>query len=311
MQALLAAPSATTPECAQPEPTRYQLTSWERVVMSKQRFSGRRGLVLAGILMALGGGAWANAPGDQPLLSIVSPQFNSTQNSAQVTVRVHFGGQAIPTSFHAEVDGNAITNLFAPTGNCDEFAHCDMQAVLPAASLLAGTNIITAVVNGPNQSAAADRTSFEFTGPTASAEPVSRMVPAVSVQSVYLPPNGNPASVGSYQILVGPGPGVPQRVYTTAGLGCSAGINSMQVLVLKSQTLAPETVGYGGQVCLSNSVQVANFLKSLPKQDVVIVNSFKGSMSNVDTTAIGGTRYTTPTPFYSAIGVVGAKAGSA
>src|ERR1700748_3644246 len=135
MQALLAAPSAPTPECAQPEPTRYQLTSWERVVMSNRRFSGRRGLVLAGILMALGGSAWATAPGDQPLLSIVSPQFNSTQNGSQVSVRVRFGGQAIPASFHAEVDGSEITDLFAPTGNCDEFAHCDLQAVLPAANL--------------------------------------------------------------------------------------------------------------------------------------------------------------------------------
>src|ERR1700761_5129056 len=153
--------------------------------MKRNRLAGRKGLLLAGVLMALAGGsAWANAPGDQPLLSIVSPQFNSTQNGSQVSVRVRFGGQAIPASFHAEVDGSEITDLFAPTGNCDEFAHCDLQAVLPAASLLAGTNIITAVVNGPNQSAAADRTSFEFTGPTASAEPVSRMVPAVSVQSV-------------------------------------------------------------------------------------------------------------------------------
>jgi hypothetical protein len=297
---------------------RCQLTSsFESVihVMKSKQLSIRRSLAIAGLLgVCAGSGAWATQqPGDQPLLTIVSPQFNSTQKGNQVLIRVHFGGDAIQSTFHAEIDGTNITNLFAPMGPCDEYAHCDMRAELPAATLLSGTNIVTAVVDGPNESAAADRTSFEFSGPSASSEPVSRMIPAVSVQSVYLPANADPNNTNSYQILLGPGPDFPQRVYTAQGLSCPSGINSMQVLALKSQTLTPETtVGSGsGQACLGSSATLATFLQGLPKNDVVIMNSFRGKMSNLDTTAIGGTKYTGETPFYNAIGVVGGSKGSA
>jgi len=87
----------------------------------------------------------------------------------------------------------------------------------------------------------------------------------------------------------------------------------MQVLVLQPQTLAPEArVGDGsGQSCFGNATELATFLKGLPKNDVVIMNSFLWSMSNVDTTAIGGTKYTTSTPYYNAIGIAGGLQGSA
>jgi hypothetical protein len=296
---------------------RYSFTnSFESVIhiMKRKQFFSRRSLAIAGLLGAFAGsGAWAQSPGEEPLLSIVTPGFNSTQTGSTVSVRVHFGRNAIQSTFHAEIDGTNITNLFAPMGQCDEYAHCDLQTELPAAMLLSGTNIVTAVVNGPNESAAAGRTSFEFGGPSASSEPVSRMIPAVSVQSVYLPANADPNNINSYQILLGPGPGFPQRVYTAEGLNCSSGINSMQALVLTSQTLTPETkVGNGsGQACFGSSATLATFLQGLPKNDVVIMNSFKGKMSNLDTRAIGGSQYTRETPFYNAIGVVGGSAGSA
>jgi hypothetical protein len=265
------------------------------------------------LLVGAGANAWAQSPGDEPLVSIVAPVFNSTQPGATVSVSVHFGTQAIQTTFHAQIDGTDISNLFAPTGSCDMLGHCDMQADLPAQMLLAGTNIVTASVSGPNESAAVDRTSFEFTGPSPQGAPVTHMIPAVSVKSVNLPANADANQTSSYQILVGPGPGFQQKVYTAQGLSCSAGINSMQVLVLQPQTLAPEaSVGGGsGQSCFGNATELATFLKGLPKNDVVIMNSFLGSMSNVDATAIGGTKYTTSTPYYNAIGVAGGLQGSA
>jgi hypothetical protein len=280
--------------------------------MKKNRFS-IRGSLGGLLLVCAGANAWAQSPGDEPLVSIVAPAFNSTEPGATVSVRVHFGKQAIQSTFHAEMDGTNISNLFAPTGSCDSLGHCDMQADLPAQMLLGGTNIVTAGVSGPNESAAVDRTSFEFTGPSAQGAPVAHMIPAVSVKSVNLPANADANQTSSYQILVGPGPGFPQRVYSAQGLSCSAGINSMQVLVLQPQTLAPEgRVGNGsGQSCFGNATELASFLKGLPKNDVVIMNSFLGSMSNVDTTAIGGTKYTTSTPYYSAIGAVGGSQGSA
>jgi hypothetical protein len=282
--------------------------------MKRKQFRVRSRLALGSVILALTGGAtWATTPGDGPLLSILAPAFNSTQPGATVSVRVHFGTQAIQSTFHAQMDGTEISNLFAPTGHCDLLGHCDMQADLPAQMLLAGTNIVTASVSGPNESAAVDRTSFQFTGPSTQGAPVAHMIPAVSVKSVNLPANADANQTSSYQILVGPGPGFQQRVYSAHGLSCGAGINSMQVLVLQPQTLAPESrVGSGsGQSCFGNATELANFLKGLPKNDVVIMNSFLGTMSNVDTTAIGGTRYTNSTPYYNAIGVVGALQGSA
>ncbi len=152
----------------------------------------RKGMAAGGLLLAFAGSSvWGHSPDDQPLLSIVQPAFNSTQPGAMVVVRVHFGPRAIQRTFHAEMDGTNITNLFAPRGQCDNWGNCDMQAVLPAATLLTGTNIVTAGVSGPNEAAAVDRTSFEFTGPSARGEPVSRMIPAVSIQSVKLPVNAN------------------------------------------------------------------------------------------------------------------------
>src|SRR5271163_3132899 len=251
--------------------------------MKDIRAAFRKSMAGGALFCALSGGlAWAQNTGEQPLISIVQPAFNSVQEATTVTVRVHFGPKAVTSTFHAQIDGTDITNLFAAGGSCASSGQCDMQAVLPGADLLSGTNIVTAGVGGPNESAAVDRTSFQFTGPSAQGGPVSMMIPAVSVQSVKLPDSASESDFSSYQILVGPGPGFAQRIYTAQGLTCSAGMNSMQVLVLQSQTLAPEskvgTAGKPGQDCLGNAAALDTFLKSVPKGDIVIMNSFLGTM---------------------------------
>ena len=283
--------------------------------MKDIRAAIRNSMAIGTVFCALTGSvAWAQSPGEQPPISIVQPAFNSMQAGATVTVSVHFGPKAVTSTFHAQIDGTDITNLFAAGGSCASSGQCDMQAVLPGADLLSGTNIVTVGVDGPNESAAVDRTSFQFTGPSAQGGPVSMMIPAVSVQSVKLPDGASETDLNSYQILVGPGPGFAQRIYTAQGLTCSAGINSMQVLVLQSQTLAPEskvgTSSKPGQDCLGNAAALDTFLKSVPKGDIVIMNSFLGTMPNLDTTAIGGGKYAQAYD-YNAIGVAGAKAGSA
>ena len=45
--------------------------------------------------------------------------FNCTQTGSTDSVRVQFGRKAIQSTFHAEIDGMNITNLFAPMGHCD------------------------------------------------------------------------------------------------------------------------------------------------------------------------------------------------
>ena len=285
--------------------------------MNSIRSTVCRSLTIGGLLCAFAGGsAWGETSGEQPLISIVQPAFNSTQSDATVSVSVHFSRRAAQRTFHAEIDGNDVTNLFVPTSRCDRVGNCDMQAFLPGAGLLSGANIVTVQVDGPNESTETERTRFDYAGPSALGEPISMMIPAVSVQSVKLPAGASVNNIDSYQIIVGPGPGFSQQIYTTEGLTCSAGINSMHVLVLNKLTLAPESkvnnTRKTGQACLGTASELATFLKGLPTSDVVIMNSFLGTMPNLDTTAIGGSKYTSVQPrYYNAIGLVGAKAGTA
>jgi hypothetical protein len=127
-------------------------------------------------------------------------------------------------------------------------------------------------VEGPHESAAVDRKTFLFTGPSAHEGPVSMLIPGVAVQSVKLPDNANLDDTNSYQILLGPGPGFAQRIYTAQGLTCSGRLNSMQVLVLQPQTLAPEpkvgTSSKPGQDCLGTAAALATFLRGLPRGDM-------------------------------------------
>src|SRR5271163_289258 len=283
--------------------------------MKDIRAAFRKSMAGGALFCALSGGlAWAQNTGEQPLISIVQPAFNSVQEATTVTVRVHFGPKAATSTFHAQIDGADITNLFAAAGSCASSGQCDMQAVLPGADLLSGTNIVTVGVDGPSESAAVDRTSFQFTGPSAQGGPVSMMIPAVAVQSVRLLDGTNEYNISSYQIVLGPGPGYAERIYTAQGLGCSGGMDSMQVLVLQAQTLAPEprvgTSSKPGQDCFGTAVALATFLKGVPKGDIVIMNSFLGTMPDLDITAIGGGKYS-EARYYNAIGVAGAKAGSA
>ena len=276
-----------------------------------------RRLVLSGALLILTGRtALAQEHGQEPLVSILRPTLNSAETRTLVPVVVHLGAAVVPGSFRAQVDGTDISDLFHATANCGWSGNCDMQGYIPESKLLVGTNIVTALARGPNDSIAIDRTEFQYAAPSVAAGPVSRMIPAVSVQSVRLPENADAGQLKNYQIVVGPGPGFAEQIYTAEHLTCSAGINSMQVLVLGSQTLAPEPkVGGGsGQACFGDAGSLATFLKGLPKSDLVIMNSFLGWMANVDTTAIGGSKYTATsakTYYYNAIGVVGAAAGTA
>lgn len=246
-------------------------------------------------------------------ITVKQPQFNNTYSgtvSADIQVTLPFD----PATFQAELNGTDVTKLFSLV--CVSASACDEQAQFPESEMLNGTNILVADVGGPNESVATARVKFEFNGSSASNAPVEKMIAGVAVQAVNLPKGADPNNPNSYQILLGPGPDFPQQVFTAQNLGCSAGINSMQVLVLGRQTLQPESrIGSGtGQACFGDAASLATFLGTIPKGDLVIANSFLGLMPTLNTTAIGGTDYTktnVATWYYNVIGVAGAPAGSA
>ena len=269
-------------------------------------------------LMAAGAamGTAAQTPGDRPLVSIVQPSPNAILGAGNVEVGVRFGAGAERSTFTAHINGADITSRFQYASNCGNGAACDMQAFVPESNLLNGANILTVDVVGPNDAIGTGRVKFWSSPPSVRSDSVSLMTPAVAVQSVYLPSDADANTLKNYQIVLGPGPEFPKRIYTAEHLNCSAGINSVQALVLQRQTLEVEsTVGSGtGQACFGTAASLSTFLKGLPKGDLVIVNSFLGTMSKLDTTAMGGTNFvgTEITPsYYNAIGVAGAPAGSA
>jgi hypothetical protein len=278
---------------------------------------GRRPGPLAGVLLLMALSGYVVRAQDQPLVTLVAPVFNNTYSSNIVQVEAQFGAGADPSTFVAQVNGIDITSLFSGSGNCGASGLCNLQAYVPDVDLLNGTNIITADVAGPNDSVGTSVVKFQFAPPNVGdTTPVSKMIPSISIQSVRLPANADQNNTNSYQIVLGPGPGFPQRIYTPyPPLNCTAGINSMQVLVLTRKTLVPDSkAGSNGQACFFDANGVASFLRTVPAGDLVIVNTFLGLMANLDTTAMGGTRFvgTGISPYYyNAIGVAGAPAGTA
>ncbi len=130
-----------------------------------------------------------------------------------------------------------------------------------------GSNVITTSVAGTDSSADTDRVEFEYNTPANQA--AIPKVAGVSVNASYYVPNAPWNSVLSYQILVGPGPGFPQRVYDTSQLTCSAGIDSVQVLVLDSHTLEPTSDGTNGQACFGTAPELTALVGSSAKCNVV------------------------------------------
>jgi hypothetical protein len=256
------------------------------------------------------------ASGEQ-MISIVSPQFNSIQNDGNVEIGIRFGVGARQDKFSVHINGDDITKEFQWASRCNGGKQCDMEAFVPESDLLVGTNIVTATVNGPDETAFDARVKFQFKPAFATAGDinVSRMIPSVAVQGVSLT-GSDSNDPNNYSILIGPGPGFAQKAYTPAGLSCNLSSGSMYVLALQRKTLAPDsTVGNGnGQFCESVGATLATRLQGISRGDLVIMHSFNGSVASLDTTAAGGTNYRKSdikTYAYNAIGIVGAPAGTA
>ena len=249
------------------------------------------------------------------LVTITSPSYLTTV-TADAQIDVAFSREAIPGSFTASINGKDVTDYFFARGRCAGTSACPLHGIIPQMDLLPGINIVMVDVNGPNASAGTARTELVYQPPATMSTHLSHMIPSVAIKSVHLPQNANGLDYRSYQIVLGPGPGFNPVIYPASDLDCPAGLNSMEVLVLERKELDPDTtVGNGsGRACLGDSATLTSFLKSLPTGDLVIVNSFQGLMNQLNTTDMGGTNFATGSiqpRAYTAIGVAGAKAGTA
>jgi hypothetical protein len=270
---------------------------------------------LAGSHSAAAQPAGGPSAAETPLVTITSPSYLSTV-TADAQVDVSFSPAAIASSFTARINGKDVTDYFAPSGRCAWTAACPMRGTIPQTDLLPGINILMLDVNGPNASVGTARTELVYKPLAVTATTTSLMTPSVAIRSVNLPQGADKLDYRSYQIVLGPGPDFSPVVYSAGDLSCSAGINSMQVLVLERQELYPDTrVGDGsGRACLGDARSLTTFLGSVPKGDLVVVNSFQGLMNDLNTTNMGGTNFSAGSikPHdYTAIGVAGARPGSA
>jgi hypothetical protein len=258
---------------------------------------------------------------NHPLITILEPKFEHTYSRERLHARIRLSRDADPETFEAHLNGKDVSTFFSQAGGSEFGPGCDKEAWLPDADLLQGTNILLINVMGPHQSTGAARAKFECdSGLLGSNTPVTRMIAGVAVNALNLPKGADPSDINNFQIIIGPGPGFPTIIYNAAKLSCPAGLNSVQVLALGRKTLEPEQAVAGntdhpGQACFGDAGSLANFLKDLPQGDLVIANSFYGAMPRLNTTAIGGTDFSTKpdvTPrYYNVIGVAGAAPGQA
>ncbi len=278
---------------------------------SVRKTVGHMVLVLLSLLAAR---QTVHAQSATPLISITSPKYNEEVPLGTVKATLHLRSDAQLHTLRAELNGTDIKSWFDPHGNCGT-SDCDLTATLPYKLLVRGINVLTAGIDGEGDSAASARSQFEYAASSSNLSHTSnRLVAGVAINSRFVPRGG------VVQILIGPGPAFPQRVYDSNAIvpDCTGNIStSAMVLVLDRQTLDPDpTIAPGthhvGQRCFADGQQVKTFLESssIAEGRLVIVDTIFNGVRDLDTTAIGGTRYGYELRSeYSIIGVKGAAPG--
>jgi hypothetical protein len=250
------------------------------------------------------------------LVVITDPQFNQTYTEGG---RFHFGLLLRPDTIASSIQVN-INDAILPASSLQYSSACGtgvrcMEGWIDPNLLRAGDNILFASALGPNEAGDSDRVRFLYDPASTVAAPVYKYVAGVAVRTLYLPPGANPDNISNFEIQVGPGPGFPKRVYTTAGLNCNT--NSAEVVVLNQVTLDTDTTAAGnGHTCFANYADLWNFLIRLPRGRIVILNTFRDGVPRLDTSPIGGFNYAVfngniSPGYYSIVGTAGAAIGTA
>jgi hypothetical protein len=251
-----------------------------------------------------------------------------------VTLRMPSNTQ--PTALHVRLNGADVTAKFSAS-TCSGGA-CMVGQVGAADGLRQGKNVFQAEAKVDGGVVLTGRTRFDgrsadmqknvkvqsvqLKAATGVASPAAAVaaVEGSPVAEPFLAPTVGLKTLndGGYKYGQSPWLEIGGKTYPTTTPSCT-GAALYTAIVLDRQTLEEKTGGVeGSPKCLDTNQNLALYLASLPKGEIVIVGSNYGqtpdnSVQPIDTTAIGGTNYTSgwaPTS-YMVIGASGAAPGTA
>ena len=249
---------------------------------------------------------------DTNAFAIESPKFGQLINGSTATVSLKIGHQIERKTLRVVLNGKDITSRFSRDRD---------SAVLTSAQLRTGNNRLVASVRGAHREWKVKRVKFDYYAGLQSGEPIAYYPPTtvgLSLNSGGAQPwvtltTGTPASLQdnidrTQYALPYPDATFPSSKDTP----CTT---QYQIVVLNRQTPEQED----GYMCASSSADLKSKLAGLTKgAEIVLVGTtlYNNADAGLDTTAIGGTNYSTygaewQPQGYAAIGVSGANAGSA
>ena len=249
---------------------------------------------------------------DTDAFAIVSPKFGQLINGSTATVSLKMGHQIERKTLRVVLNGKDITTRF--------FRERD-SAVLTSAQLRTGNNRLVASIRGAHKEWKVKRVKFDYYPGLQSGETIAYYSPTTvglslnpgGAQPWVTLTTGTPASLQdnidrTQYALPYPDATFPSSKDTP----CTT---QYQIVVLNCQTREQED----GYMCASSSADLKSKLAGLTKgAEIVLVGTtlYNNADAGLDTTAIGGTNYSTygaewQPQGYAAIGVSGANPGSA
>ena len=247
-----------------------------------------------------------------------------TTDSKSITLTLPTGVQL--GSLKAVLNGTDVSTAFRPTECTGSEGICATATLSPADGLRQGKNVLYAITTQSDGSLVSSRLRFKAGDRQVQEKGASYQTPRPQVSSMlgngiadtnFTPPTLalNTPTPGGWN---GNAPWIQienETLPDSSVSACPSG-EIYLVIVLDRFTLLPVP---GASQCEANSTNLTAYLKTLTSDQVVIVGTLYGQNAdaNLDTTTIGGTKYTmdqtsnTYPRGYMAIGAGGAAPGSA
>ena len=244
-------------------------------------------------------------------------------DSEAITLTLPTGAQI--GSLKAVLNGTDVSTAFRGTECAGSEGVCATAILSPADGLRPGKNVLYAITTQSDGTLVSSRLRFNAGDRQAHARPVSYRTSRGEViraqgngiaDTNFTPPTVtfNTLTAGGWQ---GNAPWIKignEQLPDSTVSSCSSDI--YLVIVLDRYTMEPVT---GKSQCEANAASLSAYLQTTPSDNIAIVgtNYYHNADANLDTTAIGGTKYTmnqtsaTYPRGYMAIGAGGAAPGSA
>ena len=248
---------------------------------------------------------------------------DGTTDSKAITLTLPAGAQI--GSLKAVLNGTDVSTAFRATECAGSEGVCATATLSPADGLRPGKNVLYAITTKSDGTLVSSRLRFNVGDRQAQARRASYRTSRRQAASMFgnniadtnfLPPTVtfNTLTSGGWQ---GNAPWIQignEQLPDSSVSSCTSDI--YLVIVLDRYTMEPVT---GKSQCEANAASLGAYLQTIPTDNIAIVgtNYYHNADANLDTTAIGGTKYTmsqtsaTYPRGYIAIGAGGAAPGSA